>query len=336
MTYSSVSDLPPQVKTALGEEEQEQWLSVYNDTASQVKAWDSVKDARRLEFIANAELIDQQNDEVKAAALLKAMPAYIEAGGPLLDSHSNRIIGTVYDYASAVTNDGIKAVKCKAVVFRGQRLYDNIWQEIKSGVKPAVSIGADILSKHIFCNDEGCHSVISGLHLIEISVVDKPANPEAIIESANFAAKSNVPEESGKENEIMSEEEQTAQAPPEEDMEKSELPSGLEEFMAMVIQRLDALESKKEESTEPIDMPKEEEITAESSESEETCKCKKNKVDEILEARKRLEFDSKKSVSYAKTPLPGSAEGIESTIELPADGRLMKTAEIDALIPWSG
>lgn len=310
---------------ALGEEQQERWLSVYNKTGCSVKAWNSVEDVRRIEFIANAETIDSQSEEIKQATLLKAMPQFIKAGGPLIDSHSNRIIGTVYDYEAAISDNGYKAVKCRAAVYRGQKVYDELWKEIKYGRKTAVSIGGDPLRKSLVCTDRECHREISDIYLMEISVTDDPANPEAVITAANFTAKSKqIPEESGKELENMSEEEQPAQAPPEEEnVQKDDLPEPLKQFMAMVTQRLEALESKKDEP--PVEPVEDETL------KEEPEKCNKSRTDEILEVRKDME-KTNKSKNYGKTPMPGSAEGTDLTKEIPTDGRLMKTRELEALI----
>lgn len=328
MTYNSVSDLPPQVRLALLDEDLEPWLSVYNETESAVKAWDSISNVRRLEFFASAEVVDNQGDKVKADAVLEAMPDYIAAGGPLYNEHTSQMIGTVYAY-DADSAHGYPAVKCRAAVFRGTEFYDKIWSEISSGQKSAVSIGFHIGDTKRICSSTECHNEIDTLQLYDISACVSPANPESWITSANFKAKSNGPDISGpKEDEQMTEEE-SAQAPPEEKEEVQK--GGEEDAMAQLFARLDALEARlnaKEDKPE-AEVPPAEEAPVKSEDEACKCKNKSSKTDEILEARKAVET-AEKSMG-PKTPLPGMAEGVEDSIDLPK-GRLMSTAEIEKMI----
>ncbi len=332
MTYNSVSDLPPQVRLALSEEDQAKWLSVYNETESAEKAWDSISDVRRIEFFASAEVIDRQNDKVKAAAVLEAMPEYIAAGGPLFDSHTSMTIGTVYSYEAAESKNGYTAVKCKAAVYRGEDIYDTAWSEIISGRKPAVSIGFHIESKERVCSSTECHDEINRLYLYDISTCPSPANPESWITSANFRAKF-FPEGSGnKEKENMTEEEASAQAPPEEEVSEKE--DGKEDIIAQLVQKIEALEARldaKENAEKPAEP---ENVTAEAPEEPDTackCKSKSSNVDALLEAKKAAEKTKEKSMDFGRTPLPGMAEGTDTTAELPK-GHLMKTADIEKML----
>lgn len=315
--YSCIDELPSNVKSALTSDEQALWLKTYNETNSVDKAWNSVEAAARtFEFFANAEIIDLQGELVKSDALLEAMPAYIKTGGPVIDTHSNRIVGTVYRYEPAVTPAGHKAVKCKAAIWKGQRVYDAVWHDIQSGKKPAVSIGGDKLQENIQCSKYGCHNEISKLHLYEISPVLRPANPESSIIAVNAAAKSVLdgPGEPGKERDTMSEDNATAQAPP-GGMKKEDAPGGeydeLKELVAQVLEgqnatnaRLDALEEKVNGKNETDQIAAEEgedeadQIAAEDPEEDpekkeepKACGCNKSvdPIEEVLKLRKDLE-----------------------------------------------
>lgn len=318
--YSTTNELPPNVKAALTAEEQNVWMKSYNDTSSTAEAWKAVEPTARIfDFIANAEVIDTQGELVKYDALLRAMPQYIGTGGPVIDMHTNRVVGTVFAYAQAVTSEGHKAVKCKAAIFKGQQRYDAVWEDIKLGRKPAVSIGGDKLQQYMTCTADECHVEISKLHLYEISVVTAPANPEAVITAVNSTAKSKDFSPQGQEEvKKMTEEENKPPADAsEEEMDKNEEETpgknSIEDILAQVVSRQEATERGLADLTALIQSMKPPAPPAEEMKEDEkdpddaaACKCNK-KTDTHADVRKSLEKGSSPAGIAGVTPVPGIA-----------------------------
>ncbi len=146
------------------------------------KAYEENHD-RIFESYATYEEIDKQGDLVKADGLSDAIPIWLDRGGTLLDSHTNKHIGKGLEHNSHVMK-GKKAVWLKSKIFSGRLAHnidDEAWKKIQSGEYKGLSIGAQTFTKFRECNEKQCYNVIPSVQLYEISVVKDPANSGALI-----------------------------------------------------------------------------------------------------------------------------------------------------------
>lgn len=125
-----------------------------------------------VEGIASTEAVDSDGEVVKAAAIEAALPDFMRYGtGNLREMHQPLAAGTI-DKAevidgktiiSATVVDPIAITKVKASVYKG------------------FSIGGKVTERDLLNKKE-----VTGVKLVEISLVDRPANPEAVISMWKF------------------------------------------------------------------------------------------------------------------------------------------------------
>lgn len=114
---------------------------------------------------ASTEVMDCQGDIIPTSAMQKAFPDYMKWGN-IREMHRNdNGVGTVKEFSFDETGTfiGVEVVD------------DQVWKKVVKGVYKGFSIGGAILKK--------VGSTISELSLIEISLVDRPANPLAVVTS---------------------------------------------------------------------------------------------------------------------------------------------------------
>lgn len=123
-----------------------------------------VDDEHRMVFgYASTTSLDSQNERVTKDALEKALPDYMKFAN-VREMHQNSAVGTA---VSATIDD-------KGLYLQAHVVDDVAWKKVKAGVYKGFSIGGKSLSK---VDDE-----IRSLKLSEISLVDRPANPECVID----------------------------------------------------------------------------------------------------------------------------------------------------------
>jgi hypothetical protein len=121
----------------------------------------------RVYGIATSEAVDEQGEIVRAAAMRAAMPDYMRFPA-LREMHQLSAAGTTLD--AEVCEDGTTRIVAHVV--------DPVAvAKVKSQVYRGFSIGGRVTQRDI-ANPK----VITGLVLNEISLVDRPANPEAIFD----------------------------------------------------------------------------------------------------------------------------------------------------------
>ena len=115
--------------------------------------------------IASSEALDSQGETVTADAMKSALPDFFKFGsGNLREMHQMIAAGRV-DKAE-VDADGKTYIECVVVD-------DGAVKKVQKGVYKVLSIGGLALDKS--------DKTITSLRLTEISLVDRPANPEAVI-----------------------------------------------------------------------------------------------------------------------------------------------------------
>ena len=125
---------------------------------------------------ASTEARDSQGEIVTRAAIEAALPAYMEFAN-IREMHQLSAVGVV---KSADLDD--KGLRLEAKV-----VDDAAWEKVKEGVYKGLSIGGRVTKR-----DTLNKSIITGVELNEISLVDRPANPEALIAAYKAAGAEDV------------------------------------------------------------------------------------------------------------------------------------------------
>lgn len=121
------------------------------------------EDKRIVGGFASTEALDSQGEVVRLDAIEKALPEYMKYGN-IREMHQWSAVGKTIQANIDKTKKGLYIV---AKVIDG-----NAWEKCKEGVYNGFSIGGKIISK--------VGETIEELVLNEISLVDRPANPEAV------------------------------------------------------------------------------------------------------------------------------------------------------------
>lgn len=115
---------------------------------------------------ASTESEDMDGEVIKADAIKAALPGYMKWGA-VREMHQPKAAGTAIE--AEVREDG--------TTWFGAHVVDSeAVKKVKAGVYKGFSVGGRVTGR-----DEAKKSVITGINLIEVSLVDRPANPEAVI-----------------------------------------------------------------------------------------------------------------------------------------------------------
>lgn len=210
--YDCNETLPDNVKAALDEKGQEKWRQAFNGLVKKSKNKKSYRDAtfeawqvlksypgcRYFSAIATSEALDRQNDVVQIDNSIKNIAKHIERGGAMVDTHTNRTVGSFFYGKPTVSKSGHKAYEIHGVIYQGEPYYNTVWDQIKKGaecpscgdIRKGISIGGFALQTQNSCDAAGCHREIMDMSIHEISICREPANPEALIQDVNVMAKS--------------------------------------------------------------------------------------------------------------------------------------------------
>ena len=122
-------------------------------------------DERLVYGYASTEAKDSQGEIVRKEALEAALPAYMRFAN-IREMHRPSAVGVAKE--ATIDENGLW-LKAKIVD-------DAAWQKVKEGVYKGFSIGGAVTAR-----DSANPLVITGVELVEISLVDRPANPEAVL-----------------------------------------------------------------------------------------------------------------------------------------------------------
>jgi HK97 family phage prohead protease len=115
---------------------------------------------------ASTEALDEQGEIVKREALESALADYMRFAN-IREMHRPSAIGIARE---ATIDD-------RGLYLAAKIVDDEAWEKVVQGVYKGFSIGGRVTAR-----DPADRSVILGLALTEISVVDRPANPEAVFD----------------------------------------------------------------------------------------------------------------------------------------------------------
>lgn len=124
-----------------------------------------IDEEQRMVFgYATTEKRDQQGEIVRLAAVEAALPDYMRFAN-IREMHQPWAVGT----AEEASVDGVGFWIGAHVVD------DDAWKKVKAKVYKGFSIGGKVTGR-----DPLDRSIITGLELTEVSIVDRPANPDAV------------------------------------------------------------------------------------------------------------------------------------------------------------
>lgn len=124
------------------------------------------EDQRMVFGYASTEKRDQQGEVIKRSAIEAALPSYMQFAN-IREMHQPSAVGVAQE---AVPDD-------KGLWLGAKVVDDSAWNKVKNKVYKGFSVGGRVTAR-----DPGDRSVITGIELSEISLVDRPANPEAVFE----------------------------------------------------------------------------------------------------------------------------------------------------------
>lgn len=116
--------------------------------------------------VASSESEDSDGETITAAAMKAALPDYMRFGA-VREMHQPKAAGTAL--AVEVGDDGVTKICAHIVDSEAIR-------KVNAGVYKGFSIGGRVTAR-----DDLNKTTITGLRLTEISLVDRPANPDAVI-----------------------------------------------------------------------------------------------------------------------------------------------------------
>lgn len=159
----------------------------------------SETDKRLVEGFANVSVLDRQGDVVPVEAMSQAMLNYMDKGGIILLSHENKPVGKVVQWnvqkPEGSSGDGIHII---AQIYTDSALGDAAWKMLKEKMITGFSIGG-VAREVKEIRDKGAVGGVAReltkIELNEISLVQIPANQEAIVETLSVAKSGSVRKE---------------------------------------------------------------------------------------------------------------------------------------------
>lgn len=117
---------------------------------------------------ASTETIDAEGESIELTAIADALPDYMKFAN-IREMHQNSAVGKARE-ASVVTKGD------KTGLYLGAKIVDDgAWAKVMEGVYLGFSVGGKKLEKR--------GNVVTKIHLSEISVVDRPANPDCTFDT---------------------------------------------------------------------------------------------------------------------------------------------------------
>lgn len=130
------------------------------------------REQRMVYGYASTEALDSQGEVVRKEALAAALPDYMRFAN-IREMHQPSAVGVAKE----------AAIDEKGLWLGAKVIDDEAWKKVVEGVYKGFSIGGFVTAR-----DARDPTVITGIDLAEISLVDRPANPEATVELFKSAA----------------------------------------------------------------------------------------------------------------------------------------------------
>jgi len=126
---------------------------------------------------ASTEALDSQGEIVRREAVEAALPDYMRYAN-IREMHQPSAVGIAKD----------AAVDEKGLYLAAKVVDDEAWRKVQAGVYKGFSIGGRVTSR-----DERDRKVITGCQIGEISLVDRPANPDTVFDVFKAALEPELP-----------------------------------------------------------------------------------------------------------------------------------------------
>lgn len=146
--------------------------------------------------ILTVEMKDRQGEILVISELMKVLPIWLERGGILTDTHSNRHVGRGINYQKVKVRgeDGAQydAIEITGKIFKNYQLDNDIWEKMKDGEYRGLSFGGATKSDRIptVWKDGSIAYKLMDLEHYEVAICREPAVPLALITNLNTLAKS--------------------------------------------------------------------------------------------------------------------------------------------------
>lgn len=156
---------------------------------------------------ASVEVKDSQGEIIPINELKRVMNTWMDRGGMITDTHSNRVVGKGLNWAEKIHPETKKpGIVIDYKIHKDYSIDDDVWDEIKSGKRKGLSFGGRALNEPKFKKDrdgKGFARELSGIEAYEMASVDDPANKFAENTYVNFLAKSNKEIKKDEEAELL-------------------------------------------------------------------------------------------------------------------------------------
>lgn len=303
------------------------------------KKWD----AREVWWIASAEIIDTTWDIVLHSAMKDAWVDYIQYGN-IREMHQPSAVWTIIE---SKFDDEEKSTFIKVNV-----VDDNAWEKVKTWVYKWFSIWAMIEDAEWRIVDEKEVFVITKMKLVEISLVDRPANQNSNIDGFKFISLTNnnmskwflekfmsgkKDVEKSADEEVKTDVEETQEKEEETTEEETDEPTETTETTPewdKVEKSADADEEEKEEEwddNEEEEKEEKEEESEEEEDKEETVEVSKKSLDALLEKVNSLEAGIEKVLAFNEKLIKGLdatfAKSFEKVDEMNKSLKVLSTSK---------
>ncbi|MEW6295955.1 MAG: HK97 family phage prohead protease [Candidatus Diapherotrites archaeon] len=149
------------------------------------------EDERIFTAYGSVDITDNQGERIPIQEFKPIMPIIFKRGADIMNSHSNKKVGKWVNYEFTEKNDK-PAILLTGIIGKDYKLEDETWEKIKTGKYQGVSFGGASLKQDLGFYKGKPELILRDLEGYEFSVVEKPANPEAVFESINYIAKSDL------------------------------------------------------------------------------------------------------------------------------------------------
>lgn len=155
------------------------------------------EDERKFSGVSTVEMVDLDGEITSRDMMLGQFKKWMKRGAPIIDRHSNRVVGKGLSYEPVeVVDDRTQktfyGVKMDAKIFNDHKLDDHVWSNIKSGAYRGLSYGgANLKDREPIKQSDGTLAYkLNDIELYEVSVCPEPSAPLALITNFNQLAKS--------------------------------------------------------------------------------------------------------------------------------------------------
>lgn len=145
-------------------------------------------DERIFSSWATVDIIDKHGERIPIEEFKPILPIMFKRGADIMDSHSNKKVGKWINYQFK-DKDGIPALLLTGIINRDYKLDDLVWNNILNGKYSGTSFGGSALKRESGFYKGKPEHLLKELEGYEFSVVEKPANQGATMETINYIAK---------------------------------------------------------------------------------------------------------------------------------------------------